>query len=1021
MIRKCWWKVTESWFLAMSMSRGGKFPAGNQEEDFSSDESLSSKNSSLYSKSDSEISSPRVQLSSNTTRSSTSSSASLTDNSGNPVVQDAKVSRRFSDSNSNSDCDNKETSCRRSQSPIKHSLCLATDTDATSYWKQAQPPQEPTRTVNCDNFETKTSSGLIIRPPVTKSVTKSKNFWWPQVRRGKENGVLFKMYTLSVKYHREICIVLFMLATGLPFLRSKPLKTKSVQTPGPFFDQQDYGNLVEDYYQGEYIDLVQNKIPQAPSFVLYYAPWDSECLAAKSVFLDVARHFKRTKGGQVKFYAVNCWWPDGQCRQNYKNLSHYPIFVAHINGAAGIIYNGPVRAELMIRFLNLVIRPVTRIDTEDELWRFRAQHDAVMLAFFNFSIPESATSYDIYLQMALRNLEGDPLGQVGFGVFLRRQLAEKYFVTSSNAISLVLFNEIHTAKWHGGFPSQDMRAPIKQVADWVMERTKTTPITWAYRVRNGFSNRPVTLGPIDLAQELSNGPVLLLITRRYYPAAYSPFYAQVKEVALDYFNCNKSGNVTRLRRYAHKINSEWLKLWKSIQKICYTSTNTTLSCEIMMEQLTHWKTNEVSLSREPLMEYENISTALNFTGSSCRASRPFRFIAIDPADVPHFIELALGGISQAAESLTDQEPLAFIIDGQKNLMIPLVSFKTSDLAKAIHSYSLYDESTSGGLAGSDKVIVVDEIAHPTKLWVEKLDKSSKTATIKKLNAEDFLSIVDTTESDAKQDDSPPLFVMYTAKFCGYCGVALAQFVSLTRLLGDYELNITFARIDVFRNSLPSHLTVGDVPSFLFFPSTNRSDVRIFPPGEEITTKNLLKFLLSELDAKTRIEMSMKSPLCMQAVDEDAIQSNKMSGENLTRVRWSGLPDALGPENCQLVNKRLVTEQISTVLEVLKTDVRDCCSVSCKELKARQNYLLGLNKYKPGYFNGDKLRFIKELSPSCTKSRDISSDSDNQCSCRSIVSAKKLTDRSLLNSEMVATWSNQLLDHLRSMRLLLDVK
>ena len=103
--------------------------------------------------------------------------------------------------------------------------------------------------------------------------------------------------------------------------------------------------------------------------------------------------------------------------------------------------------------------------------------------------------------------------------------------------------------------SIDTKAPIKQVADWVMERTKSTPLTWAYRVRSGFSNRPVTLGPVDLAQELTNGPVLLLITRRYYPSAYSPFYAQVKEVALDYFNCNRSGNVTRLRRYTHKINS----------------------------------------------------------------------------------------------------------------------------------------------------------------------------------------------------------------------------------------------------------------------------------------------------------------------------------------------------------------------------------------------------------------------------------------------------------------------------------
>ena len=97
-----------------------------------------------------------------------------------------------------------------------------------------------------------------------------------------------------------------------------------------------------------------------------------------------------------------------------------------------------------------------------------------------------------------------------------------------------------------------------------MERTKRTPVTWAYRVRSGFANRPVALGPVDLFEELSKGPVFLLITRRYFPSAYSPFYAQVKEVALDYFNCNKSGNVTKLRRITHKINAGKKKKYLSI-------------------------------------------------------------------------------------------------------------------------------------------------------------------------------------------------------------------------------------------------------------------------------------------------------------------------------------------------------------------------------------------------------------------------------------------------------------------------
>lgn len=100
-----------------------------------------------------------------------------------------------------------------------------------------------------------------------------------------------------------------------------------------------------------------------------------------------------------------------------------------------------------------------------------------------------------------------------------------------------------------------MKGPVGQVADWVTERAAKTPITWSYQVRNGFASKPVALGASDLSQELSNRPLFLLVTRRYYPSAYSPFYALLKEVALDYFNCNKSLNVTKLRRITHKLNA----------------------------------------------------------------------------------------------------------------------------------------------------------------------------------------------------------------------------------------------------------------------------------------------------------------------------------------------------------------------------------------------------------------------------------------------------------------------------------
>lgn len=119
-----------------------------------------------------------------------------------------------------------------------------------------------------------------------------------------------------------------------PIYSYRPPKIRATSIPSPFFEEKDASHFLQDNYMGEYVDLANKQIPYHPSFLFYYAPWDSESVASKSVFLSVAKHFFFTYHGRVKFYAINCWWPGGQCRKNYKNLSHYPIFVAHIGKTA---------------------------------------------------------------------------------------------------------------------------------------------------------------------------------------------------------------------------------------------------------------------------------------------------------------------------------------------------------------------------------------------------------------------------------------------------------------------------------------------------------------------------------------------------------------------------------------------------------------------------------------------------------------------------------------------------------------
>lgn len=89
-------------------------------------------------------------------------------------------------------------------------------------------------------------------------------------------------------------------------------------------------------------------------------------------------------------------------------------------------------------------------------------------------------------------------------------------------------------------------------------------------------------------------------------------------------------------------------------------------CQQLMTSIKHWERKRSQFKREPLLHFENVSAAINFTGLSCDSERNFKFLAIDPLDVPYFINLGLTGLAdvngKSDENIVD--PVAFIIDSQ---------------------------------------------------------------------------------------------------------------------------------------------------------------------------------------------------------------------------------------------------------------------------------------------------------------------------------------------------------------------
>lgn len=126
------------------------------------------------------------------------------------------------------------------------------------------------------------------------------------------------------------------------------------------------------------------------TFVMYYAPWNAECQFVRDKFEEVARLMK----GQVKFFAVNCWQPDGECRnRNHKvrtrvsdycdvnnttvilQIYFWPVLVAYPTHTRGVQYTGPHEVTHMIKFLKSISQPLVRIVSDSELEDLKLTYD----------------------------------------------------------------------------------------------------------------------------------------------------------------------------------------------------------------------------------------------------------------------------------------------------------------------------------------------------------------------------------------------------------------------------------------------------------------------------------------------------------------------------------------------------------------------------------------------------------------------------------------------------------------------
>ena len=72
--------------------------------------------------------------------------------------------------------------------------------------------------------------------------------------------------------------------------------------------------------------------------------------------------------------SVNCWWPNGDCRKQFK-IKSYPIIILYPFGLSGLEYTGVKKSDFIIKFLHTVLNPVKRVNKISDVRKLQARHE----------------------------------------------------------------------------------------------------------------------------------------------------------------------------------------------------------------------------------------------------------------------------------------------------------------------------------------------------------------------------------------------------------------------------------------------------------------------------------------------------------------------------------------------------------------------------------------------------------------------------------------------------------------------
>ncbi|XP_075973532.1 thioredoxin domain-containing protein 11 [Anticarsia gemmatalis] len=342
------------------------------------------------------------------------------------------------------------------------------------------------------------------------------------------------------------CIALALTTYGA--LHNTPTKISKHPQAIRFFKSD---SIVRDWYRGQLSSALAGVNRADVSFVMYYAPWDAESQYVRGEFEKAALVLK----DRVLFSAINCWNPGSECRLQNNKIPSWPILMVYTTISRGVLYKGPRDAYSMVNFLELMMRPLKRVSSSEDLVNLLSYCDAVAVGYT--PLIDTSKYYNVWYTVALKIREADTLGEICFASVTSEELAVDLGVESVPNARLMLWNDTKEYISRDG----DIQAwNDSSLMQWILENFSQPVQRIVPMWRKAFS----------FEKYVDGNPILMLFTPLNPLYEQLPAYALLREVAMEYYNCKNNDS--------SQWTSELVKL-QQVQRLLYQQKNFTKFCQ----------------------------------------------------------------------------------------------------------------------------------------------------------------------------------------------------------------------------------------------------------------------------------------------------------------------------------------------------------------------------------------------------------------------------------------------------------